>query len=167
MPWAVYTISLILSILIEVLAGNHGWSLPCVAICAFYFTMRYRAEKALVGALFAAALTDAIWMHHFPGQVLVVLLVVGFSSIWRGYGDLGGWLSLGLSGFAIGVFSWLGLLLSMAAFAGHALTWRSVLRPLVPMLLKGVVLLPIISLILNMLLKNRLPWLVDSPEEEG
>lgn len=167
MPWAVFSISLIISILVEVLAGNHGWYLPCVEVCAFYFTMRYGVAKVFAGALLAAALTDAVWMHHFPSQVAVVMLVVGLSSLWRGLGDLGGWLSLGLSGLAIGLVAWLGLVLASATFAGHELSWLGVLQPLPTMLLKGILLTPAISLTLNSVLRQRLPWLVETPEDDG
>ncbi|MBR4124584.1 MAG: hypothetical protein IKR13_00130 [Victivallales bacterium] len=159
MPWAVFAISLILSVVAEVVAGNYGWLAPCVPILAFYFTMRFGAQRALLGAVMAAAMVDACWMHHFPSQILTVLLVTGLSSAWKPYGDVNSGLSLVVSGICIGIVSWGIHLLGLMTSVSFSLSFVYIVNLLIIQIVISIIITPVSALLLNRMLRRSVTWL--------
>ena len=120
MPWMAQVLFLMFGTIAEVVLANYGLAIPLLGVGAFYFTMRHGAPQTLPGFLTAAAMTDACWMHHFPSQVVMVLIVVGCSSAWRPYGDVNSGLSLAHAGCCIGVIAWLARVMGMLAAANFS-----------------------------------------------
>ena len=166
MPGAVYAIVLSLAVMTEVVAANYGISLPLLGVCAFYFTMRYGAKRVFSGLFLASAVLDWVWMHRFPSRFAAVLVILLLSGTWRKYGDLGSWLSLLVSGFCIGILSWMSLLLGMLASSGHAMTWMAAVRPLPGQMLAALLLTPLIAFLLNFLLRRRVAWLSEQSDDK-
>ena len=166
MPWAVFTISLILSIVFEVVVGNYGGLVPCLAICAFYFTMRYGAMRTLAGVVVAAAFLDACWMHRFPSQVLMILTVTGLSNAWKPYGDVNSGLSLLLSGGCIGIVSWLFFLLGLLIAGNLEKSFYLIMQILVYQVVICIFLTPAVAFALNRLLRRSVTWL-SAPDEDN
>ncbi len=165
MPWSIYAITLLLSTIAEVVAANSGQVVPLLGICAFYFTMRYGAQRSLPGVVLVAAMVDACWMHRFPSQILLVLVVAGLSSAWKPYGDLNSGLSLCLSGCCIGIISWLLRLFGALISSSHWPSWSAVLLPLVTQLFLAMLLTLVLSLALNRMLRKSITWF--SADDEG
>lgn len=166
MPWAVFAISLILSVVAEVVAGNYGWLVPCLPICAYYFTMRYGVQRTLLGAVLAGAMVDGCWMHHFPSQVLTILVVLGCSSVWKPYGDVNSGLSLALSGLCIGVVSWLIHLLGMMTAGGLGNDCFYLIQMLVYQVVISILIVPVFAFVLNRMLQRSVTWL-SAPDEDN
>ena len=165
MPWAVFAISVILSVVVEVVAGNYGGLVPCLPICAYYFTMRYGAQRPLLGVVLAGALVDGCWMHHFPSQVLTILAVMGFSSVWRPYGDVNSGLSLAFSGLCIGVISWLIHLLGMVTASDLGNSGIYLIQLLVYQVVISILMALVLALVLNRVLQRSVTWL-SAPDDE-
>ncbi len=94
MFWIVTILFLFLSLGISVLAGNHGLWLPAVPLCAFSFAMRGGALRTGFLALPAAALLDALWMRHFPGQCLATIALLVLAHVMRKWGDTDSWCTM-------------------------------------------------------------------------
>ena len=166
MPWMAQVLFLMFGTIAEVVLANYGLAIPLLGVGAFYFTMRHGAPQTLPGFLTAAAMTDACWMHHFPSQVVMVLIVVGCSSAWRPYGDVNSGLSLALAGCCIGVIAWLARVMGMLAAANFSKGGFYLLQILGVQVFVMIVITPLLALSLNRLLRRSVTWLSAIEEED-
>ena len=138
-----------LAAILAVIAGNAGFALPLMPICAFYFSMKITPAKAFPVIVVAAGLLDAVWMHRFPGELCAVLIVMSLTGWWRSWGDLLSGMSLLASALFVGAAAWIGritpLLFSTDGVAGHGFViflvqifWTLLLLPLSVWLLEHI-----------------------------
>ena len=67
MLWVMTIFSWFIAALVTVVAGNAGYALPLMPICAFYFGAKVGPQRVFpVMIVFAAAL-DGAFLHDFPG----------------------------------------------------------------------------------------------------
>lgn len=141
MFWILSIFVVMLADVFAVIAGNAGFSLPMLPICAFYLSMKTSPAKAFPMLVIGAGLLDAIWMHRFPGELLAVLVIMAVTVWWRSWGDLLSWTSLLASALFVAFASWLGrispMLFTEDGLAGRGfsclgaqLLWTLLLLPL-------------------------------------
>ncbi|MGN0866333.1 MAG: hypothetical protein ACI4SG_01475 [Oligosphaeraceae bacterium] len=122
------------ALVVTVLAGNAGLSLPLLSSVAFVFALRGGAGRTLLLALPAAGLLDALWMRERPVQTLAVLLLLWAAHGWRKWGSLDSVSALAAAGTTVGLCTWGCHLLLPGNFSAlrllAALAWSLFLGPL-------------------------------------
>ncbi len=94
------------ALVVTVLAGNGGVSLPLLPAVSFVFALRGGAGRTLLLALPAASLLDALWMRERPVQTLAVLLLLWAAHGWRKWGRLDSLSTVVTAGTAVGLCTW-------------------------------------------------------------
>ncbi len=94
------------TLVVTVLAGNAGFSLPLLSSVAFVFALRGGALRTLLLTLPAASLLDALWLRERPAQTLAVLLLLWAAHGWRKWGALDSVSTMLAAGTTVGVCTW-------------------------------------------------------------
>ncbi len=161
MTLLIFILTLVVAMCGEWIAAYYGWLMPLMAICAFYFTMRWGFWRCLLPLVATTAVLDATWGHSCPSRTLGVLMVMAVSAAWKRYGDLYSWPSLLGAALGIGVISAVASLLS-STVEPTWLEWRLLWQAA-----SAIVLTPVMVVSLNHLLVRRLRWLAGALPEDG
>lgn len=152
MLWVMTIFSGFIAALATVVAGNAGYALPLMPICAFYFGAKVGPQRVFpVMIVFAAAL-DGAFLHDFPGFSFGTSLALCASAWWRGFGDLGSMTSLAGGACLVAMVDMVARTAAKLASAGAPLGVLWFFSRLATTLVLSLILMPLVVWILEQLM---------------
>jgi len=117
------------AMLLEILVGNHGLFVPCLALMGLYFSVTLGWRVALAPLLLAGVVLDMFLARPYPAFLLLLPVVVFVAGFWRRHGRCSGFWGQAVPGAMVGLVMGAGGVFCerlLSAGSGVFLSWRDV-----------------------------------------